>query len=350
MQFNILNKNLELVGVMDCFKSAIWAPRYYDVGDFELYVSASSESLELLQMDYYVTREDDEMVCIIEKPNIVTDDDGGKFLICTGRSIQNLLSRRIVWQQTNLNGTVEDCIRRLINENVITPEISDRRIPGFILGPVQGFTERMEMQVTGDNLLEVVTKLCKTYGYGFKITLDEKRQFVFQLYKGTDRSYNQTENPYVIFSPDFDNLLTVDYSADKSNYKNVALVAGEGEGTARKTAIVGDASGIRRYEYFVDARDLSTNNGEISEDTYNVQLTERGIENLSTLGIQELFSGSIAPDVNYAYKQDYNLGDVVQIENEFGISAAPRIIEIIECEDDNGYSLTPTFDSQEVGE
>ena len=348
MQFDILNKNLEWVGVMDCFKSAIWTPRYYDVGDFELYVSASKESLDLLQMDYYISRDDDDMICVIEKPNIVTDDDGGKFLICTGRSIQNLLSRRIIWQQTNLNGTVEDCIRRLIDENIINPEIPERRIPGFIMAPKQGYAEHMEMQVTGDNLLDVVTKLCKAYGYGFKVTLDNNKQFVFQLYRGTDRSYNQAENPYVIFSPDFDNLLTVDYSADKSNYKNVALVAGEGEGTARKTAIVGDASGLKRYEYFVDARDLSTNNGEISEDTYYVQLTERGIENLSTLGIQELFSGSIAPDVNYEYKLDYNLGDVVQIENEFGISAAPRIIEIIECEDYNGYSLTPTFDSQEV--
>lgn len=350
MQFNIFNENFEWVGVMDWFKSAIWTPRYYDIGDFEIYVGASRESLELLRMDYYITRDDDDMVCVLERPNIVTDEDGGKFLICTGRSIQAILSRRIVWQQTNLNGTVEDCIRKLIDENIVNPVIPERRIPGFILGTVQGFTERMEMQVTGDNLLDVVTNLCKTYGYGFKVTLDDQRHFVFQLYRGDDRSYGQTDNPHVVFSPDFDNLISVDYSADKTLYRNVALVAGEGEGTDRKTVTVGTASGLGRYECFVDARDLSTNNGEIPLDTYNNQLMERGVEDLSTMGVQESFSGEIEPSVNYAYKQDYFLGDIIQIENEFGITATPRIIEVMECEDDNGYSLTPTFDSQEVAQ
>lgn len=350
MEFNIFNKNLEWIGVMDYFKSAIWTPRYYNVGDFELYVGAAQPTLELLQMDYYVTREDDDMTCIIERPNIVTDSDGGKFLIVTGHSLQSLLARRIVWTQTNLNGTVENCIRRLINENIINPADPARRIDNFILGPAQGYTEKMEMQVTGNNLLDVVIDLCKTYGYGFKVTLDEQKHFVFQLYQGVNRSYSQSNNQWVIFSPDFDNLISVDYSADKANYKNVALVAGEGEGTDRKTVTVGAASGLERYEAYVDARDLSTNNGEITLDIYNNQLAERGTENLATTGIQESFSGEIEPTVNYMYKKDYFLGDIIQIENEFGISATPRITEIMECEDENGYTLTPTFGSQEVAQ
>lgn len=348
MEFNILNQDMEWIGVMDYHKSAIWVSRYHDVGDFELYVGATSGTLGLLRMGHYVTRPDDDMVCVIERPNIVTDEDGGKYLICTGRSIQGLLSRRIVWSQTNLDGTVEDCIRRLVDENVINPGIPERRIPGFVLGPKQGYTERMEMQVTGDNLLDTVSNLCRTYGYGFRVTLDAQARFVFQLYRGADRSYGQDGNPHVVFSPDFDNLISVDYSADKTEYRNVALVAGEGEGTARKTVTVGTASGLGRYECFVDARDLSTNNGEIPMGTYNSQLMERGVEDLATKGIQESFSGVVEPDVNYTYKQDYYLGDIIQIENEFGITAAPRIIEVMECEDDSGYSLTPTFDGQEV--
>ena len=63
--------------------------------------------------------------------------------------------------------------------------------------------------------------------------------------------------------------------------------------------------------------------------------------------MQKSFEGEVEASVNYTYKEDYFLGDIIQIENEFGIKAAPRIVEIIECMDENGYSMTPTFDSQE---
>ena len=44
----------------------------------------------------------------------------------------------------------------------------------------------------------------------------------------------------------------------------------------------------------------------------------------------------------------YNLGDIVQIENEYGIQATARILEIIDCEDESGYSTVPTFSTWEV--
>ena len=211
----------------------------------------------------------------------------------------------------------------------------------------KGFAETVEMQVTGDNLFDVVSSLCQSYGYGFKVTFNDDRQFMFELYKGEDRSYGQDVNPYVVFSPDFDNVKSVDYVSDKTDYKNVALVAGEGEGTNRKTATVGSAAGLDRYEIYVDARDISTNDEEISTEDYNKLLAERGNEDLAASIVQESFEGEVEASVNYTYKEDYFLGDIIQIENEFGIKAAPRIVEIIECMDENGYSMTPTFDSEE---
>ena len=347
MEFNILDKNRQWIGVVDQYKSAIWTPRYWDAGDFEIYAEATESNLSILQEDYYVTRQDDSMACIIQKVNIVTDEEGGKYLIVTGESLQSVLKRRIVWQQTTLRGTVEKCVRKLIDENIINPTIPERKIPGFVLGDEKGFTETVEMQVTGDNLFDVISSICQSYGYGFTVTLNDSGEMVFNLYKGEDRSYSQDVNPYVVFSPDFDNVKSVDYVSDKTDYKNVALVAGEGEGTYRKTATVGTASGLDRYEMYVDARDISTNDEEISLEDYNKLLAERGNENLAAAIVQKSFEGEVEASVNYTYKEDYFLGDIIQIENEFGIKAAPRIVEIIECMDENGYSMTPTFDSQE---
>lgn len=347
MEFNILNTSLEWVGVADQFKSAIWTPRYYDCGDFELYISADEKNIQLLQKDFYVTRPDDDMVGIIEKIDATTDEEGGKYLTVTGRDLKSILGRRIVWQQTNLSGTVEDGIRQLITENVISPAITTRKIDNFILADKANLTDTFDMQVTGDNLLDTIISLCKAYGYGFDVVLTDDKKFMFILYKGEDRSYDQSVNPYVVFSPQFDNLKSVDYSFDKSNFKNVAVVAGEGEGLERKRVTVfrtAETSGLDRYESYVDARDVSTNEGEISDSEYNGLLIEKGTESFNESGETESFEGEIEPSVNFTYKSDYFLGDIVQIENDLKISSAPRIIEIIECEDENGYSMIPTFE------
>ena len=91
----------------------------------------------------------------------------------------------------------------MLNENVISPSDSNRKISNFIFkeSTDSAITKlKLEAQYTGDNLYDVIQKICEEQGIGFKITLNDKKQFVFELYAGFDRSYDQTENPYVIFS------------------------------------------------------------------------------------------------------------------------------------------------------
>ena len=47
-------------------------------------------------------------------------------------------------------------------------------------------------------------------------------------------------------------------------------------------------------------------------------------------------------------RQDYYLGDIVSVANEYGFQANTRIIEMLESEDETGYKITPTFDTWEV--
>jgi hypothetical protein len=107
---------------------------------------------------------------------------------------------------------------------------------------------------------------------------------------------------------------------------------------------VGTAAGLSRRELFVDARDVSTNDGEIGASEYNAMLAERGNEKLAEHIVTTAFSGQVEPAMNYKYKEDYFLGDIVQIETEYGVTAAQRITEMIECEDENGLSIIPTFE------
>lgn len=344
MDLYILDKTFKPIALIDNAASVIWADRYYDTGDFEIYIPASIKNLSILQEEYYVKRMDSDMVGIIEKINLKTDVENGDYLIASGRDLKSILERRIIWNQSNLSGKVEMILRQLINENVINPTIAARKIPNVKLGSIKGFTETADFQVTGDNLLDKVIELCKAAEIGWKVTLDEEVQLVIEFYQGTNRSYSQSANPYVVFSPTFDNLLTTETQQDITTYKNAALVAGEGEGSARRTVALGTASGMSRRELYVDARDISSNDGEITSSQYTELLKQRGSEKLAaavkTLGV----SGTAETALTYKLNEDYFLGDTVAVENEYGIKANSKILEVIECEDQNGLSIIPTFE------
>lgn len=359
MDIYVMNRNFQIQGICDNYKSIIWTPRYYTAGDFELYLPASNDNITLLKEDRYVVRDKDILqsdssiiyknVMIIEKVQLTTDIENGNYLIVTGRCLKSLLTRRIVWQQTTLSGKLEIALRKIIMENAISPTITARKISQLRLGELKGLTEVINKQVTGDTVYDFISNVCTTYGIGWDIYIKDD-ELLFELYKGEDRSYNQSINPYVTFSPDFDNLLTTDYQFDKTNYKNVALVAGEGEGLNRKTVLVGDATDLDRYELYVDSRNSSTNDEEITEAEYNKILAEEGNEALKedANSITENIEGQIETSSNYKFGEDYFLGDIVEIVNEYGIKTTPRIIEVIESEDDTGTSTIPTFSTQEV--
>jgi len=350
MNFYLLDDDLNYIQLIEVYTSMIWTTRYYTAGDFELYTPATEKLLNTLQRGYYIVRDDDlTQAMIISNFEVKTDVENGDYITVTGQSLKSILNRRIIWAQTVLNGNVETMARKLVTDNAINPTIAARKIPRLVLGDTIGLTGTIEAQYTGDNLGETLTAIGQTYGIGYDVLLDlENKQFKFVLLQGQNRTYNQDVNPRVVFSNEFENLLTTDYTYNSDNYKNVALVAGEGEGTARTTATIGTASGLDRYELFVDARDVSSNDGEITATEYNNLLLERGAQDLAETIITESIEGEIEPNYTYQLNRDYFLGDLVEVINTYGVSMSPRITEVIECTDTNGYTCIPTFATDEA--
>lgn len=379
----LLDENRKRKHIIDTYSSIIWAPRYNDLGDCELVISATEENFKKINECKYITRTDDEMVCEIKKIEIQTDEENGNQFIITGTDIKNILNQRIVEKQTNFNGFVEDYIRKLINDSIINPTNPDRKIKNFILADKVGFTEKISEQVTYDYVGNKIQELCKQYGWGYKITIVDEN-FVFSLYKGEDKS------DYITFSQDYDNISTTSYSKDDSNIKNIALIAGEGEGAERVTTTIGEGKGIDRHELYIDARDVSSeidysellssypngsekiindiiyyqvngtniailtkdDAGEITKvqlcsNIYIESLKHTGYEKMSAYKSVTSFTGEIIVGVNYIYKTDYNLGDIVNLVNEYGISMKARICEVLENQEENGYNMEPTFENIE---
>lgn len=272
MNIFVLNKDLEVIYVIDSYSSLIWTDRYQEAGDFEIYIPMNKNLLEYFKQDYYLWRNDSEHVMIIEKLLIEADAEDGDKLTVTGRSLESILERRVVWGLKNLSGNLQNGIETLLNESIISPSKPERKISNFIFNAstntnITSLT--IDTQYTGDNLYDIVTSLCKANNIGFKITLNSDNQFVFELYSGEDRSYDQFNNPYVVFSPNFDNIISSNYVESRSSLKNVTLVGGEGEGAYRRYTAVGNLSGLDRREMFTDARDISSDIDEDISESFN---------------------------------------------------------------------------------
>ena len=341
MELEIYDTNMNLIGIIDTATAVIWNRKYYSAGNFEIHAPANSIEISLIQKQYFVTKADSLEFGIIEDVTIEQRMDG-EFIKAIGRFGSSLLGRRIVFDTTVLSGTYEVAMRTLVYNNAIDTSIGDRVLPNLILGTLNSFTEAVNFQVSYHNLLNVLKGLSITSGIATRIRFDSAaRKFVFETYKALNRSVDQSSNPRAIFSNDYDNLLASLYQTSDVEYSNIALVGGEGDGADRKMVVVGSGAGLNRYEIFVNAKDIRVESG-ITEAVYNAMLAQKGAESLTPR--VEYFEGNVLLEGTLNYKQDYDLGDIVTIENsKWGKRINVQITEITEVYDDNGMQIIPVF-------
>ena len=245
MDIFVLDEEFKLLGIQDSYESVIWTERYSKYGDFEIHTPIEPSALFRLKTGNYLVRNDTDSVMIVEDWEIESDPELGPIFKVTGRSLESILDRRIVWNHTLLKGNLQDAIEKVLNENLINPSDPARKIDNFIFrkSTDPAITElEIEAQVFGSDLYFLVTSLCDMHQIGFRILL-ENGQFIFELYAGKDRSYDQVENPYVIFSPNFENLANSNYLLSSRLLKTTCLVAGEGEGSDQKTVTADSGDG-----------------------------------------------------------------------------------------------------------
>lgn len=347
VEIYLLDPKYNQVKILDDYISVLWIDRYNQVSTFELF--SSSDYLDIDKGSYLYCNQS-QKIMIVEDRFITTDNEEDVQISITGRSLESILGRRIVWEMTTLTGSLQDGIQRLINDAIINPKDSKRKIPNFIF--VKSTDKRItdlkiDVQVTGDNLLEVIEILADLHEFGFKITYNYNTgNLEFRLFMGTDRSVYKDGQQQIVYSPFMGNLLKSSYTESISDFKNVALVAGEGEGTSRKTRTIGTESGLKRYELFVDARDITSqvDGVTITNDKYQELLKTRGDSKLLAHDEINDFEAEVENTPQIVLNKDVFLGDVVHVENEYGRSAKTRMTEIIIASDtQNGFTMIPTF-------
>ncbi len=258
----ILDKNFEVVRTIDDFYSFIWASRYSKCGDFEIVLPLERNTLTYIRRGYYIVRSDSENFGIIEQVVLGHDEDDKERVIVTGRLGESILARRITEICTDYRSfLLEDVLKALVEKNAGVHAEEDRKIVGLVVVCDLSTTERLDLSVTHGNLLEIVEGLCETYDVGFEMLLnltDKARIFTLRFYKGTDKSVEQGEVKPVIFSDDYDNLLSSQYSESDVSLVTDVLVTGEGdEGYQKKVwSSRKRNTGLERYEKYIDRHDI----------------------------------------------------------------------------------------------
>lgn len=347
-------EGLQVVDIISEYHSIVWNVQYFDKGEFVMVCPASSKVLEALQVGRYLVRSEDyiggnemQNVMVISKFKLDYDAETGWLVTVSGYGLKSIVGKRVVWNQTSVTGYTEDVIRQVIYDNIINPVDSDRAISNFLMDDPVGFTDETEVQLLGENIADWLSDICRQYGYGWDVYI-KNGKYRFKLYAGKDRTYSQNVNPVVVFSPQFDNLITASYEMDIEGMKNAALVGGEGEGASQRTATIGTATDIDRNEEYIDGGSVSSNGEIITLTQYISMLADYGQTQLDNTQFTQKFSGDINPDGTFKINEDFFLGDIVQIQNDKGIQGESRIIEIIYSEDDSGYRVVPTFSDWEV--
>ncbi len=351
MDLYILDEKLNTVATYDFYKSVIWSNRYYKTGDFELQIPLVGDVKEKIKQDYYIYRDIDYKNGIIERPKIIErieliENESENSLLVSGRDVTALLERRVIYPTAILSGNYESCILSLINNNVINPTDSKRVIDIIGVEDTGLIDDTIDAQVTGDSLLKYIEDVSADYKIGFRMDFDkERKRFIFKIYKGNIK----TADKPVIISRSFNNLIKYNYVNDKQAYKNMAIVAGSGEGTERKVIYIKDElSGIDRRELFVDAKDLSDKDAEgktISESEYIEHLRQRGSEKLSENKIDITNSCEAEPNGIFVYNRDYFLGDEIVCESYMKFNE--RIVETTESDTASGVKTELTFEEVE---
>lgn len=334
MEVRIYGRDLYRKGQIENQTSLIWTRKFYEPGCFELHAPITDKNLSLLQAGNIVGKKGSAEAGIIEDIEKEESDIKNE-ITAKGRFLSSYMDRRLIKQTVNFSGKTEIAMRQLYSRVVPIPLVE--------LGDLNGFTERVEFQVTMKSLLLYESKLSRSGAIGIRFRPDFKRKKIyFETYQGKDRTLSQHKNNRVVFSEDYSNLNNAIYRYNDQSLKTFAIVGGQGEGDARTYYELGEGEGYDLREVFVDAKDINPEG--LTAEQYKAALLQRAQETLNEAIVYETLESETNPAINFTYKEDYDLGDIVTVKKrKWNLHMDQRITELSEVYEHGTMTVVPSF-------
>lgn len=328
------DKELNMLGIVDYFISLRWRRKYFEAGEFEIVLPVNDYMMQFIATDVIVMRNNYTEAGIIETIEF-SDNGTNEEVTISGRFLSSLLSRRIVKSKINFSGNTIEGMNTIVN--AMTPLTTQWETEQVTMS-----SPHIDFQVTYKNVYEYLCKLAEYSNIGIRVVPNvDSKVYMFEVWKGLDRTSEQNTNEEYSFSDDNFNIEQGKLVMSEKTKANYILVGGAGEDNNRVLVTVDDGkTGFDLYEVFSDQKSLS--NKDLSDSAYREKLKSVGEGKLSDGTFQLEVTALVQKD----YKTKWNLGDIVNIKKDkWGVYTTYRIIEVEETIEDGKKTIYPTFGS-----
>lgn len=358
MEIFVYSKEMELLGVADEIISLIWTRRYWSPGEFKLLVPFSEKHRELFSPGHLILRGGDDEAAEIRYIHISRDSSGVEQIEAQGKFVTQWVGKRmLVYSDNEMTGSSQELMHELINRTVMTTYGYDIGIPRLEF-------DHKEETIPGDshtvcpedgaNALDVLESIAKGAKLGFRIRTDRREGFhYFSVYKGKDRTDEQSDYPQLVFSTADGDILEQDFTHSVENVRNLAFVQGDKSVSGLGVWVPSSSAyiGHDRDELYISLPEISLNtyldsglSKSEAEAAYKAELARQGQSILDEYDERMSFQGRLNTRGRYRYCRDYDVGDrVTCLDARWGIKRNVRITEATQTFQQNGEELELTF-------
>lgn len=360
LPLRIMSRQFELITEVSQYSSLQLTRSWHGIGSLELRINRYLRGAnELTRGRIIFPHNQLHKAYLIRHREIELNEEGkqSENWLIQALPIKSWLGQRITYppahtSSDNKQGDAETVMQHYVANNVVSPVDPKRVMPDVVLADNLQRGPSVSWQSRYKNLAEELTEIGQYSGLGWNVVPDiDRKKYVFTALEGRDLTVNQSVLPPAIFSPEFGTLGQLQYTESELNYRNHAVVGGQGEGVDRRIVEVGDSAGFDRYELFVDARDIDeATQSENADPTPRPEgdivadLVNRGRQKLKEHDQELYMEGQVLTKSRLVYERDYDLGDLVTLQNrEWGVTMDARITEVKEIYEPGGFQLEVTF-------
>lgn len=315
-----------------------WIRRYYEPGEFSVQLPASEYEPDAV---YVFTKERPELGIVQQRQ--YADGYDGEVMQISGYFYEFRLNDKITYPRFSASGNIEALARQIV-------ETYKEDIPILQVGPANDplLGTSTTKESTGDGLATVLYEMLQTQELSLRCVYDYTENMMsFVIWQGKDRTQDQSENSFVTFSEGFRNMQNEEVTIDTSNFKNYAIVIGNGkyeDGNQIEVVVDLRASpDIYAQKLYVDQTGQTFDSTKQTRAEYDAQLYQAGLEELSKYtDVTNVTFDTI--DRGLTYMEDYDVGDKCDvILDSVSQSFTVRIIEIQEVFKESKHTITLTF-------
>lgn len=352
------NTTLQYGVSINGYSRVTWVERYSAPGEFSIEANLSSGLGNFLPLGTLISHVDTLEVMIVENHEIDDKIFSDPTIKISGRSFVSYLENRFVGANTTLtNQIIQYALTAnytwlqavtMINDHIKTPSVQAGDVVDNMsaTSTVSGTGESVARTIPYAILWEEVDKLLKIDNLGIRTirrnpfgVLGSSTESQINIYKGVDRTSE------IMFSWSAGDISEAQYLFSQKTFKNAAVIVGKWVQTT--TSIGGGGSHYTRRWMIVDGSKIDD---QLTAMPVGGTLTAIVLA-MQTLGNQALAAQTqksitqvdLTDNVQPKYRKDFNLGDLVLIDGNYGAIATKMITEYAEIEDENGVTSHPTL-------